>query len=133
MTTQKDIQVLAESLKRNGLAASDADAIRMAEKMLGVSKHPEQKFREAEQGRVRPAEPKKEEARIEKPVRLEEIEPVQKEARFSNQPMARPKEAEEEVHGFKEIPVEAKEERPTLTEEEKKKVDLSKWFYYGNK
>lgn len=131
-----DVEILAKSLRRNGLATSDADAVRMAEKMLGISSFPEPK------PRVWQDYPRREEPKIKEqpPIKLEEIEPVstgQEKEKFDipsdAQAVKEPSEKAEELDtGFREIPVE-KKERPTLTKEEKDKVDLSKWFYSGNK
>jgi len=42
MATEQDVVTLAESLKRNGLAASEQDATRMAEQMLGLPQTPKE-------------------------------------------------------------------------------------------
>lgn len=132
-----DVETLAKSLRRNGLAATDADAIRMAEKMLGVSRILEQKGRERQEFSMELPKPKTKELPV---VKLEDIEPVstgQEKEKFDISKDTRTvKELHEKAEklevGFKEIPVE-KKEKPALTKEEKEKVDLSKWFYCGNK
>lgn len=154
MGIQQDIETLAKSLRKNGLATNDIDAMKMAERMLGVSKSSEQRFqwrKEAPAPKVvekpvfeekpfvqvkeKPEEPLSVEVEEKPeeplPIRLEEIEPVQKPEIPKNSNTEN--EPDEELEcGFKEVPVE-KKEKPALTKEEKNKTDLSKLFYYGNK
>ena len=155
MGVQQDIETLAQSLRKNGLAASDTDAVKMAERMLGVSKTPEQKAEEARENELFSSEVKTEPKpevfeEKEKPVIAEkEVELSEKEIPAVEEPVIeenqeepiikiediepiQEKTEEELESGFKEIPIE-KKQKPTLTKEEKKQTDLSKLFYYGDK